>query len=115
GRAVLPESARGEVGGDAGLSLNPIGSLTTLVAEIAARGSRKGSAEGTRDKEVSEKNATAGRFRRQEGQTGGSLPDPAPIQPARDRATSSLAGSSVCPSFGGVLGHPIRNLCTLGS
>jgi DNA repair protein RadA/Sms len=39
GRAVLPEPARGEVGGDAGLSLNTIGSLTTLVAEIAARGS----------------------------------------------------------------------------
>ena len=37
GRAVLPESARGEVSGDSGLNLNPIGGLTTLVAEIAAR------------------------------------------------------------------------------
>jgi len=35
GRAVLPESARGEVGGDAGLSLNTVGGLTSLVAEIA--------------------------------------------------------------------------------
>src|SRR5215472_7840205 len=39
-RAVLPESARGEVGGDSGLSLQTIGSLTTLVAEIAARGNK---------------------------------------------------------------------------
>src|ERR1700690_1995221 len=37
GRAVLPESARGEVGGDAGLSLTTVGGLTSLVAEIAAR------------------------------------------------------------------------------
>jgi DNA repair protein RadA/Sms len=67
GRAVLPEKAAGEVGGDAGLSLNAIGSLTTLVAEIAARGSRKGNAEGTTDRAQSEKNTTAARFRRQEG------------------------------------------------
>src|ERR1700748_597013 len=39
GRAVLQEAASGEIGGDAGLLLNTIGSLTTLVAEIAARGS----------------------------------------------------------------------------
>jgi DNA repair protein RadA/Sms len=39
GRAVLPETARGEPGGgDAGLSLTSVGSLTSLVAEIAARG-----------------------------------------------------------------------------
>src|SRR6476661_7874695 len=31
-RAVLPESARGEAGGDAGLTLNAVNSLTTLVA-----------------------------------------------------------------------------------
>ena len=37
-RAVLPEPARGEAGLDAGLHLNTIGSLTTLVAEIAAHG-----------------------------------------------------------------------------
>jgi DNA repair protein RadA/Sms len=67
GRAVLPESARGEVGGDAGLSLNTIGSLTTLVAEIAARGSRKGEPAGTQDRQPVEKNTTAARFRRQEG------------------------------------------------
>ena len=39
GRAVLPESARGEFGGDACLSLNTVGCLTSLVAYIAARGS----------------------------------------------------------------------------
>jgi DNA repair protein RadA/Sms len=42
GRAVLPESARGEVGGDAGLVLNSVGGLTSLVADIAARGSPEG-------------------------------------------------------------------------
>ena len=42
GRAVLPESARGEVGGDAGLSLNTVGGLTSLVADIAARGTPRG-------------------------------------------------------------------------
>ena len=62
-RAVLPESARGEAGGDAGLSLNAVGGLTTLVAEIAARGSRKGNQEGP----GGEKNATPARFRRGEG------------------------------------------------
>lgn len=41
GRAILPETTRGEPGGDAGLSLNSVGSLTSLVADIAARG-RKG-------------------------------------------------------------------------
>lgn len=40
GRAVLPENARGDTGGDAGLSLNTVGSLTSLVADIAARGSK---------------------------------------------------------------------------
>ncbi len=62
-RAVLPESARGEVGGDAGLVLNAVGNLTSLVAEIAARG-LKGNREG---QTPGEKNATATRFRRQEG------------------------------------------------
>jgi DNA repair protein RadA/Sms len=61
-RAVLPESARGEAGGDAGLSLNAINSLTTLVAEIAARGSRRGEPSAP-----AEKNATPARFRRGEG------------------------------------------------
>jgi DNA repair protein RadA/Sms len=63
GRAVLPESARGEVSGDAGLALTAIGGLTTLVAEIAARGSPK----RNRETAVSEKNATPARFRRQDG------------------------------------------------
>jgi DNA repair protein RadA/Sms len=62
GRAVLPESARGEPGGDAGLALNQVGGLTTLVAEIAARGNPKGNREGT-----AEKNATPARFRRENG------------------------------------------------
>jgi len=63
GRAVLPESARGEVNGDAGLSLNSVGGLTSLVAEIAARGRAKSG----RETAPSEKNATPHRFRRQEG------------------------------------------------
>jgi DNA repair protein RadA/Sms len=63
GRAVLPESARGEVSGDAGLALTAIGGLTTLVAEIAARGSPKRNQETA----VSEKNATPARFRRRDG------------------------------------------------
>src|SRR6202167_3824011 len=63
GRAVLPESARGEAGGDSGLSLNPVGGLTSLVAEIAARGSPR----GNRDNSAAEKNATPARFRRQDG------------------------------------------------
>src|SRR5437764_291241 len=37
GRAVLPESARGEVGTDAGLALNTVASLANLVADIAAQ------------------------------------------------------------------------------
>src|SRR5206468_8696728 len=46
GRAVLPESVRGEAGGDAGLALNTVGGLTSLVADIAARGSAKTNREG---------------------------------------------------------------------
>src|ERR1700756_1710312 len=49
GRAVLPESARGDTGGDAGLSLNTVAGLTTLVSDIAARGSRKGNRDGNRE------------------------------------------------------------------
>jgi DNA repair protein RadA/Sms len=67
GRAVLPESARGEVGGDAGLSLHTVGGLTTLVAEIAARGPPRGNRDGSREPATAEKNATPARFRRQEG------------------------------------------------
>ncbi|RTL52815.1 MAG: DNA repair protein RadA [Bradyrhizobiaceae bacterium] len=37
-RAVVPERPRGESSGDGGLSLTGIGSLTSLVAEIAMRG-----------------------------------------------------------------------------
>jgi DNA repair protein RadA/Sms len=76
GRAVLPESARGgEVGGDAGLVLNTVGGLTSLVADIAARGTPKGNREGNRepnrgsgrDGAAVEKNATPARFRRETG------------------------------------------------
>jgi DNA repair protein RadA/Sms len=73
GRAVLPESTRGESGGDAGLSLNAIGGLSSLVADIAAHGTPRAA---TRDRDAdenggtrataSEKNATPPRFRRQE-------------------------------------------------
>jgi DNA repair protein RadA/Sms len=38
-RAIVPEAVRGE-GGDAGLTLHAIGMLETLVADIAARGTR---------------------------------------------------------------------------
>jgi DNA repair protein RadA/Sms len=62
GRAVLPESARGDAGSEAGLSLNTVGGLTTLVADIAARG--RGRSSSSADPE---KNATPARFRRQDG------------------------------------------------
>ena len=39
-RAFAPDAARGEAGADSGLVLNAIGSLTDLVAEIAASGKR---------------------------------------------------------------------------
>jgi DNA repair protein RadA/Sms len=71
GRAVLPESARGDVGGDAGLVLNTVGGLTSLVADIAARGAPKRDMERNRDADPNgaamEKNTTPARFRRQEG------------------------------------------------
>jgi DNA repair protein RadA/Sms len=71
GRAVLPESAHGEGGGDAGLTLNTVGGLTSLVADIAARGNpkgiREGIREGNREASAGEKNATPARFRRGEG------------------------------------------------
>ena len=73
GRAVLPESARGESGGDAGLSLNAIGGLSSLVADIAARGTPRVAAKGNEAggnggtrATASEKNAAPPRFRRQE-------------------------------------------------
>src|SRR5437867_8018274 len=56
GRAVLPESARGDSGGDGGLSLNSVGGLTALVAEIAARGSPRGDRQGNRETAPAEKN-----------------------------------------------------------
>jgi DNA repair protein RadA/Sms len=39
-RAILPEQTRGDGAADAGLVLNAVGSLTELVAEIAAKGKR---------------------------------------------------------------------------
>ncbi len=48
GRAVLPESARGDAG-DAGLSLTTVSGLTSLVADIAALGTpRKGADKNSR-------------------------------------------------------------------
>jgi DNA repair protein RadA/Sms len=67
GRAVLAESGRSEVGGDSSLSLQPIGSLTGLVAEIAARGSPKANQAADRKGPGFEKNATPTRFRRENG------------------------------------------------
>jgi DNA repair protein RadA/Sms len=66
GRAVLPDSARGDIGGDAGLVLNTVGGLTSLVAEIAARGTPRANREANRDG-AAEKNATPARFRRENG------------------------------------------------
>jgi DNA repair protein RadA/Sms len=63
GRAVLPESPRGDGSSDAGLNLNSVGGLSTLVADIAARGSRNPQREAGNI----EKNATPARFRRQDG------------------------------------------------
>jgi DNA repair protein RadA/Sms len=40
-RAVLPESARGDGAGDAGLALHSVGSLVSLVSEIAAKGGKR--------------------------------------------------------------------------
>jgi DNA repair protein RadA/Sms len=71
GRAILPDSARGDAG-EANLLLNPVGGLSSLVADIAARGTpRAGPRE--RDEEqggvratASGKNAAPPRFRRQD-------------------------------------------------
>jgi DNA repair protein RadA/Sms len=37
-RAILPDAARAEGSSEPGLSLQPVGSLASLVADIAARG-----------------------------------------------------------------------------
>ena len=66
GRAVLPESGRAEVS-EAGLSLHSVGGLTSLVAEIAARGVPRGNRPPNRESADAEKNATPERFRRKEG------------------------------------------------
>src|SRR6185369_8170036 len=49
GRAILPETARGEIGSDGGLALNSVGGLTSLVAEIAARGTPRNAGNGNRE------------------------------------------------------------------
>src|SRR5215210_1534514 len=83
GQAVLPEAARGEIGTDAGLSLKTVAGLTSLVADIAARGTPRGNSERNSDRNrqesretnrdtgagtgAIEKNATPARFRRGEG------------------------------------------------
>ena len=66
GRAILPESARGEPLGDAGLILNTMGGLTSLVADIAARGSPRAKVDNNKSTE-SEKSAAPARFRRDNG------------------------------------------------
>jgi DNA repair protein RadA/Sms len=66
GRAVLPESARGEPLGDAGMALNTMGGLTSLVAEIAARGSPRANKDNSKST-AAEKNAEPARFRRENG------------------------------------------------
>ncbi len=75
GRAILPGSARGDGGGDAGLTLNTVGNLTTLVAEIAARGTPRG-----------------GRAAPEDDQSASGGPDPAEknATPARSVASNSL-------------------------
>src|SRR5438105_3873771 len=49
GRAILPESAHNEACSDAGLSLSTVGGLTSLVAEIAARGTPSANGRETRE------------------------------------------------------------------
>ena len=52
----------------AGLTLNSVGGLTSLVAEIAARGTPRNAGSGNRDASregATEKNATPARFRRE--------------------------------------------------
>lgn len=56
-RAVVPDAGRAESGNETGLTLNTVGSLTSLVADIAARGSGRAGAG---------KNATPAKFRRSE-------------------------------------------------
>jgi DNA repair protein RadA/Sms len=69
GRAVLPESARGDAVGDTGLSLNTVSGLTSLVADIAARGSARPKADNGKST-APEKTAVPARFQRQERQEG---------------------------------------------
>jgi DNA repair protein RadA/Sms len=47
-RAVLPESARGDAASEPGLTLQPVGGLATLVADIAATGRPRPAAEHRR-------------------------------------------------------------------
>jgi DNA repair protein RadA/Sms len=67
GRAILPEAARGgETGGDAGLALNAVGGLSSLVADIAALGTQRPGRDNGKTTAL-DKNDTPARFRRQEG------------------------------------------------
>jgi DNA repair protein RadA/Sms len=65
GRAVLPESARGEPSGEVGLSLNTVSGLTGLVADIAARGAPRPGRDNVKST-APEKSAATARFPRQE-------------------------------------------------
>ena len=62
GRAIMPESARGETGSDAGLALNTVGNLTSLVADIAAKGKPRKAGNDAPDNTTG-KNTTPARFR----------------------------------------------------
>jgi DNA repair protein RadA/Sms len=65
GRAVLPEAARGDAVGDAGLSLGTVSGLTSLVADIAARGNARPKEDNGKSTAPG-KSATPTRFQRQE-------------------------------------------------
>jgi DNA repair protein RadA/Sms len=65
GRAVLPEAARGDAVGDAGLSLSTVSGLTSLVADIAARGNARPKGDDGKSTAPG-KSATPARFQRQD-------------------------------------------------
>jgi len=67
-RAVLPDAGRAEgTGGDAGLSLQSVGSLASLVADIAAQGKahdRRQPSDGRRERSDDRTSATDARARK---------------------------------------------------
>jgi len=66
-RAILPDAGREEGTGDAGLSLQSVGSLASLVADIAAQGKphdRRQPSDGRREKSDDRAPATDARARK---------------------------------------------------